>query len=130
MNNTTFTSWALRIITTFIIFQIVYFKLSGDPQCIFVFEIMGMEPYGRFITGLIELVIGVFLLVPSTKLWGIIGAFGVASCCMTAHFTTLGIEINNDGGQLFSMTSSIFVCSIILSALHKDEIFLKINSDI
>lgn len=128
--NSNFISWVLRIITTYIIFQIVYFKLSGDPQCIFVFEKMEIEPHGRFITGLIELVVGIFLLVPNTKLLGILGAFGAASCCLTAHFTVLGIEINNDGGQLFSMTASVFVLSIILSIIHKDEIFLKKDSDI
>lgn len=128
--NSNFISWILRIIATFIIFQIVYFKLSGDPQCIFVFETMGIEPHGRFITGLIELVVGIFLLIPNTKLLGILGSFGAASCCLSAHFTVLGIEINNDGGQLFSMTASVFVLSLFLSILHKDEIFLKINSDI
>jgi len=118
-------SWTIRILTTFIIFQIVYFKLSGDPKCIYVFKKVGGEPIGRLTTGLIELLAGILLLVPTTKIWGAIIAFLAACCCLYAHFTVLGIIINNDGGLLFAMTFSVFILSIILFFLHQKELLFK-----
>lgn len=112
---------ALRIIVAIILIQTLRFKFTAHPDSVYIFSKVGMEPYGRIITGIVELIAGVLILIPKTAWIGASLALGVISGAILMHLTKLGIEINNDGGILFITAIVTFVLSgIVLWNNRKD----------
>jgi len=58
----------LRLVVSIILLQSLYFKFTGHPEAIHVFSTLGVEPWGRYVLGVIELITGLALLVPRTKI--------------------------------------------------------------
>ncbi|MEM1324093.1 MAG: DoxX family protein [Bacteroidota bacterium] len=114
-------SWIARIIVAFILLQTLFFKFTGAPESVYIFETVGMEPWGRYASGIAELIAGILLLVPRTKVIGAAMAIGVISGAIFFHFTKLGIEVKGDGGLLFFMAIAVFVLSLALLFLHRKE---------
>lgn len=116
-------SWILRISIACLYLQTLYFKFTGQPESIFIFKQLGLEPYGRICSGILELILIVLLLVPKTKIYGAFLSILIISGAIASHILVLGIEIMNDGGTLFYLALFIFFASITLLFLHNDEIF-------
>lgn len=120
-------SWILRLVAAFIMVQTLYFKFTGQPESIYIFSQVGIEPWGRIATGVAELIASVLLLVPSTIVLGAMLAIALmAGACIT-HFFFLGIEVQNDGGQLFIYAVIVLIASITLLFLHSGQ--LKVYRD-
>lgn len=49
-------SWVLRIAAAIILLQTLYFKFTGHPESVELFTKLGVEPWGRIGTGVIELI--------------------------------------------------------------------------
>jgi putative oxidoreductase len=49
-------TWSLRILAAVIILQTLYFKFSAQPESVELFTILGVEPWGRIATGVLELI--------------------------------------------------------------------------
>ena len=121
-------SWVARIAVAFLLLQTVFFKFTGAPVTTYIFETVGMEPWGRIGSGIAELIAGILLLIPRTKTIGAIMALGVISGAIFFHLTKLGIDVQGDGGALFFMAIAVFVLSLLLLALHRKEIpFLNLK---
>lgn len=115
-------SWVARIVVAFILLQTIFFKFTGAPESVYIFEQMGIEPYGRIGSGIVELIAGVLLLITRTRVIGALLAFGTISGALLSHFTVLGIEVNGDGGGLFAMAVVVFILSLLLLIFHKEEL--------
>ena len=62
MNFLKILSWVLRIIAAVILLQTLYFKFTAHPESVELFSKLGVEPWGRICTGVIELITGILLL--------------------------------------------------------------------
>ncbi|MDA0194593.1 MAG: DoxX family protein [Bacteroidetes bacterium] len=120
---------ALRVITAVILLQTLFFKFSGAEESIYIFTAVGMEPWGRFGSGIAELIAGVLLLLPKHYHIGALLSLGVISGAIFFHLTILGIEVQGDGGYLFFLALTVFISSLILAIHKKDDIlvFLKLK---
>ena len=114
--------WALRIVAAVILLQTLYFKFSGHPESVELFSKLGVEPWGRIGTGVIELVTGVLLLIPSTVVFGALLGIGLMLGAIASHLLVIGIESKGDGGQLFGQAIIVLVCCIVIAFLHKSQI--------
>jgi len=112
----------LRLVAAFIMVQTLYFKFTGQPESIYIFTEIGMEPWGRIGTGVAELIASVLLLVPATILIGAIMAIGIMLGAVVTHLFILGIEVQGDGGQLFAYALIVLLASITLVILHFDQV--------
>ena len=56
--------WLLQILAAGMFFMASFGKLSGNPQMVGLFQAVGLGQWFRYVTGGIELVSAVFLLVP------------------------------------------------------------------
>ncbi len=121
---TTLVSWSLRIIAAFILLQTLYFKFSAHPESVALFTKLGVEPWGRIATGVIELITAILLILPATKAFGALSAVGVMLGAIASHIFVVGIESNNDGGQLFYMALLVLICSLIVLWMHRSELFI------
>lgn len=114
--------WALRITAAYILLQTLRFKFSGAEESIYIFTKVGMEPWGRIGSGIVELIAGILLLIPRTTAWGALLAIGTMSGAILFHLTSLGIEVMNDGGQLFYMGIAVWVAAMILLIAYRRQI--------
>ena len=121
MNTKKLLSWLLRIATAAILLQTLYFKFSAHPQSVELFSKLGVEPWGRIGTGVIELVTGILLLIPATAFIGAFLAIGLMAGAIMSHLTVIGIESHGDGGLLFGLALAVFVMSAVIMILHRQQ---------
>ncbi|MFT4736104.1 MAG: putative oxidoreductase [Cyclobacteriaceae bacterium] len=112
----------LRIAVSVILLQTLYFKFTGQPESIYIFETLGMEPWGRIGSGIVELVASVLLLLPTTIGLGALLVLAVMSGAVFMHLTKLGIEVQGDGGTLFYMAIFCFLSSLYLAWVYRKQI--------
>lgn len=115
-------SWVLRLLAAIILLQTLYFKFTAHPDSVHIFSVLGLEPWGRIGTGIAELIVGVLLILPRTAWLGALGGLGLISGAILAHLTKLGVQVNGDGGLLFGMAVAVFVASLLILWLHKEEL--------
>src|SRR5262245_57591307 len=123
----TFISWALQIIVAVILFQTLFFKFTGAAESKYIFTTLGMEPWGRIGSGVVELIAVILLLIPRAVPYGAILALGTITGAIMSHLTKLGIVVKNsdgtsDGGLLFMLACAVFVSSALILFLHRREI--------
>ncbi|WP_405207888.1 DoxX family protein [Aquimarina sp. LLG6339-5] len=112
----------LRIIVAIILIQTLRFKFTGHPDSIYIFSKVGLEPYGRIATGIVELIAGILLLIPKTVWIGATITLGVIGGAIFMHITKLGVEINNDGGILFITALLTFILSGVILWMKRKEV--------
>ena len=115
-------SWIAQIAAAVILLQTLFFKFTGAEESIYIFEKLGMEPFGRIGSGVAELIASVLLLIPGTAALGALLALGVMVGAIVSHLTVLGIEVQGDGGLLFAMACIVFVASATVAYLRRDRI--------
>jgi putative oxidoreductase len=115
-------SWATQLISAAILGQTLFFKFTGAPESVAIFETLGAEPWGRWASGLAELVAVLLLLRPNTAAMGALLALGVISGAILSHLTVLGIEVADDGGALFGMAVAVFLASAITLWLRRKQL--------
>jgi putative oxidoreductase len=115
------TSLILRIAAAAILLQTLYFKFTGHPESVELFTKLGVEPWGRIGTGVIELITGMLLLVPATAFIGAFLGIGLMSGAILSHLTVIGIESKGDGGQLFMLAIIVLVICIALCFIHLQQ---------
>ena len=122
MTSKTIINWALRIIPAVILLQTLFFKFTGAPESVYIFETLGMEPVGRIGSGIAELIAAVLLLLPKTTWIGAILGLGVMAGAIMSHLTKLGIEVQGDGGLLFGLAVVTFICCGILAWQNREQV--------
>ena len=115
-------SWLLRITASIILLQTLYFKFTGHIESIDLFTKLGVEPWGRIGTGIIELIACILLLFPSTIFMGALLTIGLMFGAIVSHLTVLGIESKGDGGQLFILAIIVLLCSLILLEIGRAHV--------
>ena len=125
----TIVSWALRLIAAVILLQTLFFKFSGARESVYIFSTLGLEPWGRIGSGIVELIAAVLLIIPATVVYGAALSMGVISGAIVSHLTKLGITLPavDDHGELFALAVVVFVCSASVLMLHRRELPLPIR---
>jgi hypothetical protein len=116
-------SWVLRVTTAAILLQTLFFKFSGARESVYIFSTLGLEPWGRIGSGVVELIASLLLLLPATVIWGAALSLGVISGAIFSHVTKLGIALPavDDHGELFALALIVFLCSAAVLVLHRDK---------
>jgi len=115
------------ILAAIILLQTLYFKFTGAPESVYIFTELGIEPFGRIGTGVLELIVSILLILKRTSLIGAIIGLGVISGAILSHVFVLGIEVQNDGGLLFGMAILVFILLLISLILQKDKLLSILN---
>ena len=77
----------LRIVPALILLQTLFFKFSAAPESVYIFEQLGLEPWGRIGLGVIELIVAILILVPKTTWLGALLGIGIMLGALFSHFT-------------------------------------------
>ena len=115
-------SWILQLAAAGILLQTLFFKFTAAEESVYIFTTLGVEPWGRIGSGIVELVASVLLVVPATVSLGAIVSLSVMAGAILSHLLVLGIEVKGDGGLLFGLALIVFVCSAIVLAIRRTQL--------
>ena len=122
MKTKTTISVVLRLVAAIIMLQTLYFKFTAQPESVYIFSKVGIEPWGRIGTGVAELIASILLLVPATIIIGALMASGIMLGAIATHLFVLGIQVQGDGGQLFIYALVVLLASFGLLFLHFQQV--------
>lgn len=114
--------WIIKIVAVVILLQTLYFKFTGAEESVYIFSTLGIEPYGRIGSGVVELISSILILIPRTTLLGALLGVGTMVGAIFSHLFVLGIEVKNDGGALFILAIITFLCCLVLVYNQKSKI--------
>jgi hypothetical protein len=115
-------SWIGQIGAAIILGQTLFFKFTGAEEARHIFSTLGVEPWGRYATGVFELVAVVLLLVPKTAVLGGLLTAGLMVGAIGSHLTKLGIEVKGDGGLLFGMAIAALLLGALVVFLRREQL--------
>jgi len=116
-------SLVLQIVAAIILLQTLFFKFTAHPQSVELFTKLGVEPWGRIGTGILELHTSVLLLLPQTKVIGAFLGIGIMMGAIFSHLFVIGIETSGDGGLLFGLAIIVLICCAFILVINKKEFF-------
>ncbi|WP_341900994.1 DoxX family protein [Fluviicola taffensis] len=103
------------LIAAAIMMQTLYFKFTAQSESVILFTKLNMEPDGRILIGILELIASLLILIPKTRFVGAFLGLGLMSGAIFFHLTIIGIESNQDGGMLFLLAITAWLCCFYLS---------------
>ena len=107
--------WILQIIVSIILIQTLFFKFLGLEESVQIFSALGIEPWGRYLTGILELIASMLLLSWRFSLLGAIITSIVMIGAIVSHITILGIN------NLFYLAVTTFILSLVIIYLRRKE---------
>jgi uncharacterized membrane protein YphA (DoxX/SURF4 family) len=119
--------WLVRIVAAVILLQTLYFKFLGAEESVYIFSELGVEPWGRYASGMTELAAAILILIPRTAWLGCLVGLGVMAGALLSHLFVLGIEVQGDGGLLFTLALVVTVCCLTGLLIHRKNIPLPAN---
>lgn len=119
--------WTLKILAALILLQTLYFKFTGAEESVYIFSTLGMEPWGRIGTGILELIASALILFPGTTAIGAALGTGLMSGAVFFHITKLGIAVRGDGGQLFIYAMLVLVSCLVLIVIKYKQLIQIFN---
>jgi hypothetical protein len=114
-------SWVLQLTVAVILFQTLFFKFTGAEESIYIFSTLGIEPWGRFASGIAELVAVALIVYPPAVTLGAALALGVISGALISH-ARLGLVVKDDGGLLFALAVVVFLSNAAILYLRRSEL--------
>jgi hypothetical protein len=115
-------SWICRVGAAIILLQTLFFKFTGAEESVYIFTKVGLEPWGRYGTGVVELIAAVLLFTSCYAWLGGLLALGLIGGAIASHITVLGIVVHNDGGLLFGLALAVFLASALVVFIHRRQI--------
>lgn len=119
--------WVVKVIAALIMLQTLFFKFSGASESVYIFTKVGIEPWGRIGTGIVELIASFLILIPRSAWLGALIAIGTMAGAIATHLTLLGIEVMGDSGQLFYMAVITLVCSLTVLITEREKALSFVN---
>jgi uncharacterized membrane protein YphA (DoxX/SURF4 family) len=121
MNIRNLTIWILRLVPALIMLQTLYFKFRAEPESVKLFTALGMEPYGRIGTGILELIASILILIPRYTGYGAILGLMMMTGALFFHLTKLGVYFGGDA-LLFTYAVVTFLCCAILILAYRNQL--------
>jgi len=121
MNLRNLSTWILRLVPAIILLQTLYFKFSAHPQSVKLFSEIGLEPYGRIGTGILEGIAAILILIPRYTGYGALLGLMMMTGALYFHLTKLGINFDGDP-ILFILALITFICCALLILLNRNQL--------
>ena len=115
-------SWICQVTAAVILGQTLFFKFTGAPESKYIFSTLGIEPWGRIGTGVLELITVLLLLSPRTAALGAVLAIGLMGGAFMSHLTRLGIEIQGDHGLLFKLAVTVLFSAVTVLIIRRRDL--------
>lgn len=114
--------WIARLVAAFLLLQTLFYKFTGAEESVYIFSKLGIEPWGRFGSGVAELAASILILIPRTTVYGALMGAGIMAGAILSHVFVLGIEVQKDGGLLFIYALLVFISCLYLVWINRKKI--------
>lgn len=114
--------WIVKLIAVIILVQTLYFKFTAAEESVYIFQTLGIEPFGRIGSGVVELIASILILIPRTTLLGAFLGLSTMLGAIFSHIFVLGIEVQNDGGTLFILAVVTLISCLLLVYAERNKI--------
>jgi hypothetical protein len=118
----TLVSWICQVLVAVILGQTLFFKFTGAPESVYIFEKLGAEPWGRIGSGILELIAVALLVWPRFAVFGSVLAAGLMFGAIGAHLTRLGVVVQDDGGLLFILALIVLSGALSIACLRRRQL--------
>ncbi len=120
-------SLILRAVITLILLMVSFNKLSGSAEAKHLFELLGQEPVGRYLVGVLELTVIILIVTPRTVAYGGVAGLVAMTGAMLSHIKLGSVSMtypdgSNDGGMMFMMAVAVWASSLALAFIHNREL--------
>ena len=112
----------LAIVAALILLETLFYKFSAHPNSVALFTDLGIEPWGRIGSGIVELIAGGLLLFRKVSFHGALLAIMTMLGAIFSHLTVLGISYHDDGGGLFYRAVFVLIACALVIVLRKDDV--------
>lgn len=116
------------LIAAVLLMQTLFYKFSAATESVYIFNQLGLEPYGRIGIGIVELITAILLLFRKTFLYGSVLGLFIISGAIFSHVFVIGIEVLDDNGLLFILALIVFICCSIVLFIEKGQLFYLIKN--
>ena len=118
----TYVSWGAQIVAAGILAMALVPKLTAAQEAIDTFTTLGAEPWGRYVTAIVELVAVVLLLVPQLRLHaiGAVVATALMVGALLSHASKLGFS--GDAASTAGMAVVVLIASLVVLYLRRQEL--------
>jgi hypothetical protein len=104
--------WIAQLAAAAILAQTLVFKFGAAPESVWIFQTLGVEPWGRLGSGAVEALAVALLLVPRVAVLGALLGAGTMLGAILSHVFVLGIAVQGDGGLLFALANVVLACCL------------------
>jgi uncharacterized membrane protein YphA (DoxX/SURF4 family) len=109
--------------------QTLFFKFTASEESVYIFSKLGVEPWGRIGSGIVELIASILILIRRTTAIGAFLGLGVMSGALFSNLTKLGIVVKGDHGQLFIYALLVFMSCLILLYLYRQQLISLVTAN-
>lgn len=113
--------FAAQGIAALVLLAAAALKFAENPTSVAVFEELGMEPGGRVVIAVVELLAGMLLISPLAAIGSVL-AVCVMFGAIIAHLTQLGVVVAHDGGMAFGALMLVLLCSSYVLVQRRKEL--------
>jgi len=104
--------WIAQLAAAAILAQTLVFKFGAAPESVWIFQTLGVEPWGRLGSGAVEALAVALLLMPRAAVLGALLGAGTMLGAILSHVFVLGIAVQGDGGLLFALANVVLACCL------------------
>jgi uncharacterized membrane protein YphA (DoxX/SURF4 family) len=83
-------AWLVRVLVALIFIMAAYGKLTSAPAMVGLFEIINIGQWFRYVTGILELMAAIFLLIPALTIFGALLIVGIMAGAVATHLFIIG----------------------------------------
>ena len=104
-----------RCLAAILMAQTLYFKFSGATESVYIFTATNMEPWGRYLVGMLELAAVLLIMIRCSNWMGGFLTVGLMIGAIFTHIFVIGLEVMGDNYQLFTYAVIIFICGLFIA---------------
>ena len=113
-------SWLCQLFASAVFFWAGIEKFMPDGGAVAMFTQLEMEPHGRYLIGMLEILAAVMLLWPRMVVFGAILSAGVMVGACIAHATVLGYA--GEYGMMQLVALGVLACDVVILYIHRDHV--------
>jgi len=106
--------WGLQLYAAALFINASFMKFYANPKAVAVFTRIDMEPQGRILIGVLELIVALMLILPHTSIFGALIGMGIMLAAIIGHFTSIGMTG-------LHMAIPLFICFAVIIFIRRHE---------
>ena len=97
-------------------------KFLGTAGNVYIFTLLEMEPFGRWLIGVIE--VGAALMLAGNRFAALGALFGFGTMCgaVIAHVSFLGVSVHGDGGMHIALLTLVIAATSYIVVARRSSL--------